>query len=307
MEVVTIGHASIDRVKTDKEEKIQLGGAAIYSAMAAKIFSSTVIVSRVGRDFPVKFYSILRDSGIDTFGLKKVRGESTSFSINYDENGIANYSSYQLNVGIRIRPEDMPRNYLSAEAFHLAPLAPTKQKLFIKFLRKKSQGLVSLNTHLRYFLKYKKDVVDLISKVDIFTINDEEAMRLTNTKSLERALNSLKKLEHELIAVTMGVYGSIVIEKGKITFFPSLYQPKIVDLTGCGDAFAGSFVSSYIKTRDPFKSANIANSVASIVATNWNFQGIKNLKFKTLERFHEFVVSRQRRLRKTQKSIEHFL
>ncbi|MFH1774677.1 MAG: carbohydrate kinase family protein [Methanobacteriota archaeon] len=306
MDVVTVGHASLDRIKTGSTGNIQLGGAAVYSAMAAKIFSNTGIVSRVGRDFPTEFYSLLRKAGIDTFGLKKVLGKSTSFFIKYDKDGAAKYNSYELNVGIHIRPEDIPRNYLHAKAFHLAPTAASKQKIFLEFLRKNSSALVSLNTHIGYFLKYKKEIAELISEVDVFTINDEEAMRLTETRSLEHSLNVLKRMKHKLIIVTMGVYGSIVIERGEITFFPSVYQPKIVDLTGCGDAFAGSFISSYLKTKDALKSANIANSVASIVATDWNFQAIENLKFESLEKFQEFVVSRQRRLGKMQRSMEYF-
>lgn len=304
MDVVTIGHASLDRVKTGGSENIQLGGAAVYSAMAAKIFSDTGIVSRVGRNFPAEFYLLLRKAGIDTFGLKKVSGKSTSFSIEYDKDGAAKYNSYELNVGIHIRPEDIPNSYLRAKAFHIAPMAASKQKIFLEFLRKNSNAPVSLNTHIGYFLKYKKEIAELISGVDVFTINDEEAMRLTGTRSIEHSLNALKRIEHKLIIVTMGVYGSIVIEK-EITFFPSVYQAKTVDLTGCGDAFAGSFISSYLKTRDALKSANIANSVASIVATDWNFQAIKNLKFKSLEKFQEFIVSKLRR-RKTQRGMEHF-
>lgn len=304
MDIVTIGHASLDRVKTGGAENLQLGGAAVYSAMASKIFSDTGIVSRVGRDFPAEFYSLLRKAGIDTFGLKKVPGKSASFSIEYDKDGAAKYNSYELNVGIHIRPEDIPNSYLRAKAFHIAPMAASKQKIFLEFLRKNSGALVSLNTHIGYFLKYKKEIAELISGADVFTINDEEAMRLTGTRSIEHSLNALKRIEHKLIIVTMGVYGSIAIEK-EITFFPSVYQAKTVDLTGCGDAFAGSFISSYLKTRDALKSANIANSVASIVATDWNFQAIKNLKFKSLEKFQEFIVSKLRR-RKTQRGMEHF-
>jgi sugar/nucleoside kinase (ribokinase family) len=305
MDIVTIGHASIDRVRMDGKRKVQLGGAAVYSAMAAKIFSRTGIVSRVGADFPVEFRSILKKAKIDTTGLKKVGEKSTYFSIEYDDSGHARYSDYALNAGIHIRPTDIPQRYMGARIFHLAPMAASKQEAFMNFLRNKTDALISLNTHIGYFLKYRKEILELISKADIFTINDEEAMRLTNTKSLERALTALKKVPHNQMIVTMGVYGSIVIEE-EINFFPSLYQPKIVDLTGCGDAFAGSFVSSYLKTGDALKSANIANSVASIVATDWNFQAIKNLRFKSLENFQEFVVSRQRRLSKNQRSIDHF-
>ncbi len=304
-DVVTIGHTSIDRVRIKGRDKVQLGGAAVYSAMAAKIFSTVGIVSRVGDDFPGRFYSVLRKPGINTDGLKKVRGKSTTFSIDYDKDGMAVYKDYALNVGVYIRPEDIPKTYLGSKGFHIAPMAATKQEIFLDYLREKTQGAdctISLNTHIGYFSRYKKKIFELIPKVDIFTINDEEAICLTDTRRLEYALNALKKTEHNMIAVTIGVIGSMVIDD-EMTFFPSVYQPKIVDLTGCGDAFAGSFISSFVKTKDPLKSANIANSVASIVATGWNFKTIKNLRFESMENFQKFVVSRQKKAGRTQRSI----
>jgi sugar/nucleoside kinase (ribokinase family) len=307
MDIVTIGHTSADRVTIGGKKKVQLGGAAVYSAMAAKIFSDTGIVSRVGDDFTAGFERSLRRAEIDTSGMKKVKGKSSYFSIDYDKYGAATYRDYGINVGIHIRPDDVPSSYLNAKAFHLAPMSASKQNNFLEFIRKKSpDALVSLNTHQGYFTRYKKDITKLISKVDVFTINDEEATMLTGTKRPEFAIKVLKKAKHNLVIVTIGVTGCVVIKDGETNFFPSVFQPDIVDLTGCGDAFAGSFISSYITTHDELKSANIANSVASINATGWNFKATSSLKFKTLEKFQEFVFSRQRKLQKNQWSIEHF-
>lgn len=306
MEVVAIGHTSVDRITIKGRKKLQLGGAAIYSAMAAKIFSETGVVSRVGEDFPMKFFTTLRNCKIDTRGIKKVKGKSTFFEIEYDKDEVAHYKQYKLNVGVFLRPKDIPRYYLHAKAFHLAPMAASKQRKFINYIRQNTDAIISLNTHVGFLPKYKKELIEIIPLVDIFTLNEEEAMKLTNTKRLEYAIKILKKIKHNLIIVTLGVIGSVVIDKD-VTFFPSVYQPKTVDLTGCGDAFAGAFVSSYIKTKDALKSANIANSVAGIVASDWNFKGIKNLKFANLEKFHEYIFSRQRKLRKMQFSIDSFV
>jgi sugar/nucleoside kinase (ribokinase family) len=307
MDIVAIGHASVDLVRISGEEKNQLGGAAVYSALAAKIFSHAGVVTRVGIDFPGEFFSLLKKAGVDTSGIKQVQGKSTSFEIEYDDNGQAHYKSYNLGVGIHIRPKDIPRSYLTAKAFHIAPMAASKQHSFVSYLREHTYSLISLNTHVAYFQRYKKELLDLIGEVDIFTINDDEAMRLTGTRSLEHAINALKKLKHSIIVVTMGVYGSIILEHGEVSFSPSVIQRRIVDLTGCGDAFAGSFLASYLKTENAVKAANIANSVAAINASDWNFRALARLSFPSLEAFQEFVVARQRRLSKNQRSLEHFM
>ncbi|WP_456475672.1 carbohydrate kinase family protein [Candidatus Pyrohabitans sp.] len=307
MDVVAIGHASVDQVRISGEQKNQLGGAAIYSALGAKIFSRAGVVTRVGTDFPDEFLSLLQKAGVDTTGVKRIKGRSTSFEIDYDENGQAYYRTYRLGVGIHIRPPDIPKGYLTARAFHIAPMAASKQHSFVKYLRERTYGLISLNTHAAYFQRYRKELIELIGEVDIFTINDDEAMRLTATRSLEHAINALKKVNHSIIVVTMGVYGSIILERGEVSFSPSVVQRSIVDLTGCGDAFAGSFLSSYLRTENAVKAANIANSVAAINASDWNFRALSRLSFPSLEAFQEFVVARQRRLSKNQRSLEHFL
>jgi sugar/nucleoside kinase (ribokinase family) len=294
LDIVTIGHTSIDRVDVGGEAKKQLGGAAVYSAMAAKIFGRTGIVSRVGRDFPPSFLKVLTEASISTTGIRKINGKSTFFSIIYDDKGVANYDGFKLNAGRNIAAKDIPLSFLNSKGFHIAPMNPGKQRRIIDSLRKNTYAIVSLNTYMGYVQQYKKTLLDLMGKVDIFTINDDEAMRLTDSKILEHALKKLKRISHNLVLITMGVYGSIVLSEGEINFFPSVFQEKTVDFTGCGDAFAGSYLSSYLKTDDPYKAANIANSVASLCATGWNFEPLKPLEFKSLEKFQLFITSRQR-------------
>ncbi|RMF90832.1 MAG: carbohydrate kinase family protein [Methanobacteriota archaeon] len=305
-EIVTIGHTSIDSVEIGGKTTRQLGGAAVYSAMAAKTFGKTGIVSRVGRDFPPSFLKILTEAGISTTGIRKLNGKSTLFEIEYDEDGAAHYRGFKLNAGRQIQARDIPLSFLNAKGFHIAPMNPGKQRRIVDFLREKTYAIVSLNTYMGYARQYKKALLDLMPMVDIFTMNDDEAMVLSDKRTFEHALKKLKKTLHNHIIITMGVFGSIVLSEGEINFFPAVYQERVVDLTGCGDAFAGSFLAAYVKTGDPYKAANIANSVAGLNATGWNYQALKPLEFKSLERFQLYITSRQRRLKKKQKMLEAF-
>ncbi len=305
-DIVTIGHTSIDHVEIGGSAKKQLGGAAVYSAMAAKIFGKVGIVSRVGRDFPPSFLKILTEANISTTGIRKINGKSTFFEIEYRDGGAAHYKDFKLNAGRNISAKDIPLSFLKAKGFHIAPMNPGKQGRIVDFLRTNTFAIVSLNTYMGYAKPHKKALLNLMGKVDIFSINDDEAMMLSDAKTFEHALKKLKKTAHNNVIITMGVFGSIVLSDGEINFFPAVYQEKIVDLTGCGDSFAGSFLSAYIKTGDTSKAANMANSVAGLNATDWKYKAIKPLEFKSLERFQLFIASRQRRLKKKQKMLESF-
>lgn len=302
-----MGHASIDRVRYTGRERKQLGGAAIYAAMASKIFSRTGVVSRVGADFPGRFYAALRDAGISTRGLKRTRGKSTTFTIEYDEAGKAHYRSYSINSGVQINPGDIPEEYLQARAFHLAPMAASKQRHFIDFLKESTDARISMNTHIGYFRRYRKKLIELIDLVDVFTLNDDEAKALMREKTLNRAINAFKRIPHNQVIITTGPGSSVILEDGDISISHSQYQPRVVDLTGCGDVFAGAYISSYLIGGDPLKAASIASSVANIAASDWSFKAIKGMRFSSLTSFQEHVVARQRRLAGRQRSIEHFL
>lgn len=314
LEVAIIGHVSIDEIEIKKRKKRQIGGAACYAAFSSKTFARTGIVSRVGRDFPVAFLRRIRNAGIDINGIKITKENSTFFSISYDENGVAKYNAFELNAGRGIKSSDIPESYLNASAFHIAPMNPRKQKQILEFLREKNKdAIISLNTYIGYVKKYKKALLEIIEKTDVFSINDEEAITLTNARGLEHALNILKKKaekKNNIIIVTIGLisfHGSIVIEKGEINFFPSLYQPVVRDVTGCGDVFAGAFLATYAKTKNAMKAANIANSMASLNATDYSFKAIAPLNFRSFEAFQTFITSRQRKLIKKQKVMEYFL
>lgn len=63
-----------------------------------------------------------------------------------------------------------------------------------------------------------------------------------------------------VIVLTLGSEGSIAIQNGKTIRQPALQIDKVVDTTGCGDAFQAGFSAEYFKTRD-IQKALLAGSV----------------------------------------------
>ena len=67
----------------------------------------------------------------------------------------------------------------------------------------------------------------------------------------------LEKLSRDfpgLIALTLGAKGSIAIRDGETFYQPALPIDKVVDTTGCGDAFQSGFTARYIASRNIQKS-----------------------------------------------------
>jgi sugar/nucleoside kinase (ribokinase family) len=91
-------------------------------------------------------------------------------------------------------------------------------------------------------------VDDLMQRADIIIANRLEALAMTQTKTLDDALNTLSKLNKKCIVITDSANGAHIIEGDKLTHSPIQRTPtKIVNDNGAGDNFAGGFLFGYLQ------------------------------------------------------------
>ncbi len=280
-ELVVIGHLSIDHVKNKWGENVQPGGAALYTSLGAKVLMDEVrIISVVGKDYG---YLDLVYSNFPGSIIRRVNLPSTFFRISYDEKFKAKYEDVKLGAGALLRVDDLPSHLIKKEnLFHIAPLSPKKAERFIDKIKSRFSGIwVSMTTSPDYIEKSgnRKILRRLMNKVDLFIVNDYEAVALAEAESLISAVNSLKA---KRLAVTLGPIGAILVENGKIQMIPALsgltLNPK--DTTGAGDTWCGCLLASYIKTGDWTKSVVSACLISAIKCLGWGFEKIKKLRFR---------------------------
>lgn len=70
-----------------------------------------------------------------------------------------------------------------------------------------------------------------------------------NQAAIDR-LEPLAHLHKCLIVVTLGAEGSVALADGKRYYQPAIAVERVVDTTGCGDAFAGAFLVRYMEDED---------------------------------------------------------
>jgi sugar/nucleoside kinase (ribokinase family) len=87
------------------------------------------------------------------------------------------------------------------------------------------------------------EVRDALSSVDVFSPNQEEALRLTGTNSGEDALAVLAGL-CPLNVIKLGKDGAIAQQGSKVVRIPGI-QTNTVDTTGAGDNFDCGFIYAY--------------------------------------------------------------
>ncbi|MBS7641116.1 MAG: carbohydrate kinase family protein [Candidatus Bathyarchaeia archaeon] len=284
-----IGHVSIDKVHNINGSNLQPGGAALYAAIAAKtLLENVYLISVVGKDYP--FLEVL-----DIFSKRFIKissAPSTRFNIRYNERWEAKYLEAKYGSGLRISPLLIPVEVFSSGSMvHISPLSPPRVKKIVDLIReKKPEVKISVNTWIGYIKGVNKDVLrEIASKVDFFIVNDSEAKALTNARSLATAL---KLLESKTLVVTLGDLGAIVNRDGDIQLVPALRIPveRVVDTTGAGDTWCGSFLAAYKQTGDLMKSVTVASVISSIKCTGWGFSKLLNLKFKGVDEVINYVI-----------------
>ncbi|MBS7654807.1 carbohydrate kinase family protein [Candidatus Bathyarchaeota archaeon] len=285
-----IGHVSVDNIQNVNGSNVQPGGAALYAAIAAKtLFENVYLVSVVGSDYP--FLDVL--NFFQRSFLKVSKAPSTRFTIRYNALWEAKYLEASYGAGLMISPSLVPvKNIEPGSIVHISPLPPPKVKNIVHALREKaSKTLISVNAWMGYIKGGNRSILrEVASEVDFFILNDSEAKALTEARSLSTALKILKS---KMLVVTLGELGAIISrEDGEIQMIPALRFPieKLVDTTGAGDTWCGSFLSAYKQTGDLMKSVTAASIISSIKCSGWGFSKLLNLKFKKVDDIIEYVI-----------------
>ncbi len=260
--LLAVGSMAFDAIETPfgKTDKI-LGGAAPYIGLAASQFDIDIaIVSVVGEDFPGKYLSLLQNRNIDISAIEIVKGGKTFFWSGKYHNDLNSRDTIetQLNVLGDFNPV-VPDNYKDADVVMLGNLHPGTQLGVIDQMVEKPR-LIVLDTMNFWMNNTWDELMLVISRVDVITINDEEARQLTNEYSLVKAAQKIRAMGPEYVVIKKGEHGALLFHRDNVFFAPALPLEEVFDPTGAGDTFAGAF-SGYIAATGDTSFENMKNAV----------------------------------------------
>ncbi|MCA9656940.1 MAG: sugar kinase [Myxococcales bacterium] len=296
-DLLVVGSVAVDWIITPKAEREEsVGGSATFFAMAASYFTSVRLVGVVGHDFPKQSLSDFDDAGIDRGGLE-IDGEGLTFRWKgrYHENmNDRTTLETHLNVFEKFQPR-LPDGYEASEYLFLANIQPSLQyEVFEKMV---SPRLVGMDTMNLWIDIARDDLVKVLSKVDVLTINEEEARQLSGEHNLVKAARGIMKLGVKHLVIKRGEYGALLVDhEGNFFVAPALPLEEVVDPTGAGDSFAGGFMG-YLARRGvspngaSLRTAMIYGSVmASFCVEGFSYDRLKGLSVAAIqERFHTFA------------------
>ena len=250
--LLIVGTVAFDAIETPfgKTDKI-LGGAATYIGLSASNFGiKSGIVSVVGGDFPTSYLDKLEGKGIDTSGIEiKKEGKTFFWSGKYHNDlNVRDTLITELNVLADFNPV-VPENFKNSEFLMLGNLHPAVQMGVIKQMPKRPK-LVVLDTMNFWMDNTLDELLEVIKKVDVITINDEEARQLSGEYSLVKAAHKIHKMGPKYVVIKKGEHGALIFNNGNVFFAPALPLEEVFDPTGAGDTFAGGFIGYLTKTED---------------------------------------------------------
>jgi sugar/nucleoside kinase (ribokinase family) len=112
------------------------------------------------------------------------------------------------------------------------------------------------------------DLMQVIAKVDVLTINDEEARQMAKEHSLVKAAKKILELGPKYLIIKKGEHGALLFDKNNVFFAPALPLEEVVDPTGAGDTFAGGFIGYLAQTENiSFENMKRAIIVGSAMAS----------------------------------------
>ena len=250
--LLAVGTVAFDAIETPfgKTDKI-LGGSGTFVGLAASQFGVEIgVVSVVGGDFSDHYLEMMNTKGINTAGIEIIKEGKTFFWSGKYHNDMNSRDTLitELNVLESFNPV-VPENFKDASIVMLGNLHPLTQASVLDQMSKQPK-LVVLDTMNFWMDIALNDLHDVLKRVDVVTINDEEARQLSGEYSLVNAAKKIHSMGPKYVVIKKGEHGALLFNEGKMFFAPALPLAEVFDPTGAGDTFAGGFCGYLAKTED---------------------------------------------------------
>src|SRR5688572_28481704 len=259
MPVLVVGSIALDSVETPfgKAEDV-LGGSGTFFSASASHFTPVQLVGVVGDDYPVDKLQPLAQRGVDLAGLERAPGNSFRWRGRYrhDLNSAETLETH-LGVFSHFTPK-IPEKLRSSPYVFLGNIDPRLQLDVLNQVRKPK--LIACDTMNFWIQSRRPDLLELLGKVDLVTLNDAEARQLTEKANLVQAAQWIMGRGPRHVIIKKGEHGAFMFTEKSIFFAPAYPLESVFDPTGAGDAFAGGFIG-YLAATDDLSEANMRRAV----------------------------------------------
>lgn len=300
LSILVVGSVALDIVETPFARREEaLGGAASYFSTAASLYSQVNLVAVVGSDFPHEHLEFWRSRPINLSGLQIQPGETFRWVARYhmDMNARDTLDT-RLGVYAGFHPV-IPAEYLESSLLFLANIQPELQMEVLEQVP--NARLTVLDTMELWIMTARPMLTEVIKKVDVLLMSEEEIRQYTNQVSILVGVRQLLAMGLKYVIVKQGSYGARLFgADGTYFSAPSYPLEEVIDPTGAGDAFAGGLLG-YLSTVQPSADGSYAiedikcgvvhgNIIGSFVCEDFSIERLRGLTMADVATRYETLV-----------------
>ncbi|HET6681706.1 MAG TPA: PfkB family carbohydrate kinase [Gemmatimonadaceae bacterium] len=247
MTLLVVGSVALDSVETPfgRADDV-LGGSATFFSASASHFTDVQVVGVVGDDYPVAQLEVLKERGVDFAGLEHAAGPSFRWrgAYRHDLNSAETLETH-LGVFAQFAPK-IPESFRDAPFVFLGNIDPRLQLDVLSQV--KQPRLVACDTMNFWIEQRRPELLELLSRVNILTLNDAEARQLTERANLVKAARWILDRGPSHVVIKKGEHGAFMFTRESVFFAPAYPLEDVFDPTGAGDSFAGGFMGYIART-----------------------------------------------------------
>ena len=256
-----------------------LGGGLAYAAGGLLLWGGRVgLAAKISKQYPKEWLKRFEMAGCDLSGIKMVNEESDErFFVAYSspenahyENPLPYFAERQLPFPFELlkynplanrncsrfeyKPysfhvNDLPKSYLEVNSAHICPIDFISHKILPSLLRGGMVQTLTMRASTCYMdLSFWEEIRSLVSDLTAFSFSEDQGLRLFQGRSLDiwEIMEAIAAYGPECVLVNMKDGSTRVLDKfNKKRWIIPGYPVKVVDPTGCLDAFDGGFLLNY--------------------------------------------------------------
>jgi sugar/nucleoside kinase (ribokinase family) len=248
--ILVVGSVALDTIETPfaKVDEV-FGGAASFVITAASLYDQVNLVAVIGTDFPQSYLDFWRSRPVNLEGLQVREGKTFRWAGRYhlDMNARDTLDT-QLGVFGNFHPV-IPASYKDSQLLFLANIQPQLQLEVLEQVP--HTHLTVLDTMELWIMTERPALTEVIKRVDMLLMSEEEVRQYTNQASIVAGVRHLFDLGLRYVVVKQGSYGALLFGADGLYFSaPSYPLEEVIDPTGAGDSFAGGMLG-YLSTVSP--------------------------------------------------------
>jgi sugar/nucleoside kinase (ribokinase family) len=254
-----IGGASIDVLHFAGRVERSIGGAGLYTALAAHRAGAHVTMF-APRPSPMPAELAPVAERIAWIGPSIPPAQLPMFEIAHYGHGKAELVNARWGAESQLTVDNLPAEKISADLVYCGPLAdPARQLAYVRHFKTRGYR-VAVGTYGHAVKHFRETIQQIFSEADIFFCNANEATMLLGD------VDQAATLPGKLLFITRSADGATIVQGDYRTSVPSIVIQEL-DPTGAGDTFAGTTMALLTQGIHPILAAQQATIAAAEMVT----------------------------------------